>query len=100
MPKLQAKSDENLTNTIEEKLFISRFRPYTESHIKTNQDICNICPNKECTKFCPANVFAWSEIDERLIIGYENCLECGACKMGCPFEAIEYSNPKPGYGVL
>ena len=94
------KLNENPTITIEEKLFITRFRPNTESHIKTNQDICNLCPGKECTKFCPANVFVWSEIDEKLIIGYENCLECGACKMGCPFEAIEYVNPKSGYGVL
>ena len=100
MTKLQTKPNKNLIITIEEKLFITPFRPSTESHIKTNQDICNPCPGKECTKFCPANVFVWSAIDEKLIIGYENCLECGACKMGCPFEAIEYTNPKSGYGVL
>lgn len=88
------------TLTIEEKLYVTRFTPNTESHIKTNQDICITCKGKECTKFCPANVFAWSQIDDVLIIGYENCLECGACKIGCPYEAIEYSHPKPGFGVI
>ena len=92
-------SKEQIT-TIEEKLYINRFRPNTESHIKTNHDVCNLCEKKDCTKFCPANIFVWSKIDDRLIVGYESCLECGACKMGCPYEAIEYSHPKPTYGIL
>lgn len=87
------------SGTIEEKLYITKFRPNIESHIKINNDICITCKGKECIKFCPSNVFAWSTIEEELIVGYENCLECGACKMGCPYEAIEYSHPKAGYGV-
>lgn len=86
--------------TIEEKLYVTKLSPNTESHIKTNHDICITCRGKECTKFCPTNVFAWSSIDDVLIIGYENCLECGACKIGCPYEAIEYAHPKAGFGVI
>ena len=89
-----------MQQTIEEKLYVTRFRPDTESHIKTNPDICFLCKDKECTKFCPANVFAWSIQDDELIVGYENCLECGACKMGCPYETIEYVHPKAGYGII
>ena len=84
--------------TIEEKLYITGFKPDTEPHISTNPFICITCKGKECTKFCPANVFAWSEIDETLVVAYENCLECGACKSGCPYEAIEYTHPKAGHG--
>lgn len=84
---------------IEEKLFIVKFRPDTTCHIKTNNDICILCTGKECTKFCPSNVFTWSKIKEKIIVAYENCLECGACKMGCPYEAIEYSHPKSGFGI-
>ena len=88
-----------LQATIEEKLFVIRFKPDVESHIKTNPDICITCKGKECTKFCPANVFQWS-IDDELMVAYESCLECGACKIGCPYECIEYSHPKAGYGVI
>ena len=80
--------------TIEEKLYVNDFKPNTESHIKTNLDVCKICTGKECTIFCPANVFAWSNLNDELIISYENCLECGACNIGCPYESIEYNHPK------
>ena len=85
--------------SIEEKLYVTHFRPDTEVNIKSNQDICITCKNKECTKFCPANVFNWSTLDNKLLIAYENCLECGACQIGCPYEAIEYTHPKAPYGV-
>lgn len=87
------------TLTQEEKLYITRLRPDTESHIKVDSNICLVCKDKACTKFCPANVFAWSSLDDELIIAYENCLECGACKIACSYGVIEYSNPEPGYGV-
>ena len=85
---------------IEEKLFLTKFRPDTESHIEVNQNICVLCKGKECTKFCPANVFALSAVDEKLIVSYENCLECGACKIGCPYGAIRYSQPQAGCGLI
>ena len=100
MSKTKQKKDETEIMTIEEKLFITRFRPHTEPHIKTNQDICIMCKGKECTKFCPANVFAWSNINDELIVFYENCLECTACIIGCPYEAIEYIHPKAGFGKI
>jgi len=84
---------------IHEKLLINKFRPDTEIHIKVNLDACLVCKNKECTKFCPSRVFIWSEADDQLLVTYENCLECGACKSGCPYEAIEYKHPSGGYGV-
>ena len=86
--------------TIEEKLYVSRFCPDTESHIKINQDVCINCKGKECTKFCPSNVFKWSKTHDELLIAYENCLECGACKIGCPYGVIEYNHPKSNYGVI
>ena len=86
--------------TIEEKIYITKFCPDTESHISTNQDVCITCKGKECTKFCPSNVFNWSLLNDELLITYENCLECGACKMGCPYEVIKYSHPKAGFGVV
>ena len=100
MGVLFKKNIEDTIETIEGKLYITRFRPDTESHIKTNSNICIACKGKECTKFCPANVFNWSKTDESLIIAYENCLECGACSIGCPYESIQYTHPKAGYGII
>ena len=94
------KENELKIMSIHEKLFINRFRPDTKTHIKVNQDACLVCENKECTKFCPSNVFIWSSEDDKLMVSYENCLECGACKIGCPYEAIRYTNPSGGYGVI
>ena len=91
---------ENLAKTIEEKLFLVKFCPDTESHITVNKDICTLCQNKDCTKFCPANVFAWSTTDNKLIVGYENCLECGLCNIGCPYGAIQYNHPQDGSGRI
>ncbi len=86
--------------TIEDKLYLVNFKPNIESHIKINPDVCLICKNKECTKFCPANVFVLSPINEEIIVTYENCMECGACRMGCPYEAIKYEHPEVSYGKL
>ena len=100
MVKTIKKPSEHIAKTIEEKLFLIKFCPDTESHIKVNQDICTICKGKECTKFCPANVFAWSIINDKLIVGYENCLECGLCTSGCPYGSIQYSPPSDAYGKI
>ena len=97
MLEVKLKPDNEIS--IEEKLFLLKLCPDTEAHIKVNQDTCLFCKNKECTKFCPANVFAWSNINDELIVAYENCLECGACVIGCPYESIEYKNPRTGHGV-
>lgn len=99
MAIIKEKVNDNNLGTIQEKLYGITFCPNTESHIKTNPGICSICKGKECTKFCPAEVFAWSAVDDELIVAYENCLECGVCKMGCPYEAIEYNHPKAGFGI-
>ena len=85
---------------VEDKLFFVKARPDVESHIKVNEYFCGLCKGKECTKFCPSNVFSFSEIDGRFIVAYENCLECGACTIGCPYGAIQYENPKEKCGLV
>lgn len=101
MTKVMQKSLKKIyeSDSLYEKLYKKTFCPDIESHIKVNPDICRICIRKECTKFCPSQVFIWAKYDDKLIISYENCLECGACKMGCPYEAIKYTSPNAGYGV-
>ncbi|MEM4768974.1 MAG: 4Fe-4S dicluster domain-containing protein, partial [Saccharolobus sp.] len=46
---------------------------------------------------CPANVYTW--INQKIIISYENCVECGACRIACPFGNISWNYPRYGLGI-
>jgi len=48
---------------------------------------------------CPAGGYSYRE-DEGLSVAYENCLECGSCKIVCEFDNIDWSYPPGGFGVV
>ena len=87
--------------TLEEKLFLVNFKEDEESHlVVVDPQVCDEkCPQKVCNKFCPAQVYKWQEQDRRHIINYQECFECGACRIGCPFANIEWRYPRGGFGV-
>ena len=83
---------------IEDKLFLDRFKVDEESHLKIDDDTkCRDCSGQPCLYFCPANVYRLE--DGRISVNHEGCLECGSCRIGCPFLNIEWRFPKGGYGV-
>jgi len=86
--------------TLEDKLYLDRFKPDSESHLTViNRDFCvNECDEKPCTFICPARVYEWDEEEEIIKVAYEGCVECGACRYGCP-DNINWSNPRGGYGI-
>ena len=84
---------------LDEKLFTVRRKPLKESHIKIDPELCLSCLKRACTYVCPAGVYEWNEIDGRIDISYENCLECGTCRVACAMGSIEWSNPVWGAGV-
>jgi NAD-dependent dihydropyrimidine dehydrogenase PreA subunit len=48
----------------------------------------DLCPGCEmCTIVCPHSVFGMNGRKAE-IVRYEACMECGACQMNCPFDAI------------
>ena len=51
-----------------------------------------------CT-VCPAKVYEWEEHSKKILVAYENCIECGACRMLCPFQNIKCDWPNGGFGV-
>lgn len=85
---------------LEDKLFLDRFKVDTESHLKIiDGDRCiRDCEEKPCLNFCPANVYRLEEAD-RISVNYEGCLECGSCRIGCPYMNIEWRFPRGGYGI-
>jgi len=72
---------------IDDKLFLNTYNADTVSHlIIKDQGVCANCKEKPCTEFCPARVF-------------EGCLECGACRIACPNNNIDWNYPRGGFGI-
>jgi ferredoxin like protein len=42
-------------------------------------------------------VYHWD--GEKTTVSYENCIECGACRMICPYNNISCVMPRGGYGI-
>lgn len=87
---------------VEEKLYLDRYKVDTVPHIKIiDPKKCLICENKQCTVVCPAGVYKWDDGEKRVIVGWENCLEMGACLVACDeFENIDWHYPRGGYGII
>ncbi|MBI4349319.1 MAG: 4Fe-4S dicluster domain-containing protein [Elusimicrobia bacterium] len=90
--------------TVEGKLGLLEYKKSPETHItlaKTGADspCVTVCHAKPCTTVCPAKVYEWEEHEKKVLVAYENCIECGACRMLCPFDNIQCDWPKGGFGV-
>ncbi len=84
---------------INDKLGTLKYNKGNESHLKVDNDVCKKCKDKCCLYICPANVYEWDSVNNTLIIRYENCLECGACKIACAKNNILWSYPNCEFGV-
>lgn len=86
---------------IEEKLGLLTYKSDKQSHIKIlDSNVCvKECFHKPCTFICPAKVYEWDESKKIIVVGFENCIECGACRMLCPFNNIYCYWPRGGFGV-
>ena len=85
---------------LEEKLYTVKYTPDTESHLLPVQECCRICQSKICTVICPAKVYEWDSINQKLIVKFENCLECGACRIACEDSSLGWQYPKGTKGVM
>ena len=86
--------------SIEDKLFLSRLKRHTVSHIKLDEHICNDrCRTKICTRVCPARAY---ELDGagNIVFHHDDCLECGACRIVCPEDNVEWNFPVFGRGII
>ncbi|AKI98315.1 ferredoxin family protein [Kosmotoga pacifica] len=88
---------------IEDKLFLNRYKTdERNAHLKIKDE--KICfekcgaHNRPCTYVCPADVYEWD--GQHMEVKFEGCLECGTCRIACPFDNIEWEYPNGGYGIL
>ncbi len=94
-------SEENIKkNTIEDKLTTIKYNCDSESHLVLNKELCKNCESRCCTYICPAKVYTYDEDNNIINVDYENCLECGACRIACPLDAIDWQYPRAGCGVI
>ncbi len=90
---------------IDEKLGMLTYKAdHSFAHIKikdaSEKSPCvTSCKEKTCTQVCPARVYTWEEAQKKVLVAYENCIECGACRMLCPFDNISCEWPRGGFGV-
>lgn len=87
--------------SVEDKLFVNRFKPDVEPHIKViNENLCLKCIDKQCSIGCPSN--CWT-IDEKGIahVSVDGCLECGTCHTICDeLLNVDWKYPQGGFGIL
>jgi ferredoxin like protein len=61
-------------------------------------DVCVRCEHKPCLYFCPVGVYSLGP-DGQIQIAYQSCVECGSCRVGCPYQNIGWTLPRGGFGV-
>ncbi len=78
---------------------IKYFVDEEESHLRIkNQEVCARCRHKPCLYFCLVNVYTLGS-DGKIQVSYQACVECGSCRVGCPYENIDWALPRGGFGV-
>ncbi|MHA1231230.1 MAG: indolepyruvate ferredoxin oxidoreductase subunit alpha [Candidatus Helarchaeota archaeon] len=67
--------------------------------IKVNQENCVAC--KKCLIVCPVNLWYMKDGKANIRENYKDiCLECGSCWQVCDYNAIIFTYPKGGTGVI
>jgi NAD-dependent dihydropyrimidine dehydrogenase PreA subunit len=61
------------------------FNSYTKNTLVYDRQLCNGC--RMCIAVCPHGVFVINGREADLVHP-EACMECGACQLNCPQEAI------------
>lgn len=90
---------EHIDMNIDKKLYTLKYTPDINSHLHPNLDDCKECNKKPCTFICPAQVYEWDDENKKLIVNFENCLECGACRIVCEKKSLGWEYPKGTKGV-
>jgi ferredoxin like protein len=66
-------------------------------HIVLNDISCRECAHRSCLYVCPVKAYQWQE--DRVVLSWERCMECGACLHVCDREALSWEYPRGGFGV-
>lgn len=86
--------------TIEERLGVNKFMvDDEEAHIVPDKEACRQCAQKPCTFVCPAKLYVLNEQGDTAF-DYAGCLECGTCRIACPFaHRMKWNYPRGTFGI-
>ncbi|MBN1595456.1 4Fe-4S dicluster domain-containing protein [candidate division FCPU426 bacterium] len=85
---------------LEDKLFLVTFVPDSETHLSAiKQETCRTCAGKPCISGCPAACWEHEAEKNEVLVSFEGCLECGTCRIICPYHNIQWKYPRGGFGV-
>ncbi len=90
--------ESKLKATIEDKLFLVKYKPDKDSHIEVDQEKFKADQLKTVLYICPAKVYERNEESGECMVAFENCLECGTCRIAC-VEYVTWKYPRGGFGV-
>ncbi len=76
---------------------MSKWNKVPENFIVIDQDKCTGCGN--CITICGADVFEVRD-KKAVVVNMRECLECGNCEVVCQAEAIQFSIPPGGTGII
>jgi ferredoxin like protein len=85
--------------SVDDKMATIKIKIDKKAHITVIKECCRDCTTRPCLVVCTAENYQWDEKRDELVFNYEGCLECGACRLICPQDAIDWSYPRGGYGV-
>lgn len=71
-------------------------------HIVVDGAKCRDCAPHPCLGFCPAQCFTPNDSGDGGGIDYyyAGCVECGTCLIMCNRDAVQWSYPRGGYGIV
>lgn len=74
--------------------------PKTTEHIKVDREKCIGMNCQLCYIICPTGSYEMVDGKAAWAYGMELCGECGACRYVCPVNAIDWSYPEAGTGIV
>lgn len=86
--------------SIQDKISTLKYNCSSKAHLIVDNKKCAKCKEKTCTFICPADVYSIDDETKETIVQFENCLECGACRIACPKNAIDWQYPEDNCGII
>ncbi len=87
-------------SSVAEKLGMNKYElDEGNPHIEVYEELCRQkCADLACLYVCPADVY--KEVNDRIVVDWAGCLECGTCRVACPSQALHWVYPRGGFGVV
>lgn len=60
--------------------------------------VCQQCVDKPCIDFCPVGAYRPQD-GGTVQIAVQSCIECGTCRILCPYFNVSWKYPRGGFGV-